>query len=126
MDTHTDTRIIFIFTNVVFLGVSYMTYCPEMIDTKNTVRERVKSVTPINSDIESTPSDRFTSHREPTPPGLKHAPPPPPGEGARGSKLQGELKVRIFWQIRYHMQNGFTQTEVVPKCSVSSSVDLIQ
>jgi hypothetical protein len=36
------TRIIFIFANVVFLGVSYMTYCREMIETKNAVRERIK------------------------------------------------------------------------------------
>jgi hypothetical protein len=41
-DAHTDTRIIFNFANVVFLGVSYMTYYREMIDAKNTVRERVK------------------------------------------------------------------------------------
>ncbi len=42
-DTHTDTGIVFIFANVVFLGVSYMTYCREMIHTKNAMRERVKS-----------------------------------------------------------------------------------
>ncbi len=42
-DAHTDTRIVFIFANVVFLGVSYMTYCREMIHIKNAVRERVKS-----------------------------------------------------------------------------------
>ncbi len=40
----THTRIIFIFANkfVVFLGVSYMTCCRVMIDTKNAVREMVK------------------------------------------------------------------------------------
>jgi hypothetical protein len=42
-DAHTDTRIIFIFANVVFLRVSYMTYCHETRDTKNAMRERVKS-----------------------------------------------------------------------------------
>jgi hypothetical protein len=36
-----DTKIFLIFTNVVFLGVSYMTYCRETRDTKNAVRERV-------------------------------------------------------------------------------------
>jgi hypothetical protein len=41
-DAHTDSGIVFIFANVVFLGVSYMTYCREMIHTKNAVRERVK------------------------------------------------------------------------------------
>ncbi len=40
-DAHTDTRIVFIFANVVFSGVSYMTYCREMIHGKNAVRERV-------------------------------------------------------------------------------------
>jgi hypothetical protein len=40
--THTDSGIVFIFANVVFLGMSYMTYCHEMIHTKNTVRERVQ------------------------------------------------------------------------------------
>jgi hypothetical protein len=35
---------VFIFANVVFLGVSYMTYCREMIHTKNVVRERVSAI----------------------------------------------------------------------------------
>jgi predicted branched-subunit amino acid permease len=43
-DAHMDTRIIFIFAHVVFLGVSYMTYCREMIDTKNALRQRVKLI----------------------------------------------------------------------------------
>ncbi len=41
-DAHTDTGIVFIFANVVFLGVSYKTSCSEKIHTKNAVRERVK------------------------------------------------------------------------------------
>jgi hypothetical protein len=41
--THTqDTGIDFIFANVVFLGMSFKTYCREMIHKKNAVRERVK------------------------------------------------------------------------------------
>ncbi len=38
-DAHTDARIIFIFANVVFLEVSFMTYYRETRDTKN-ARER--------------------------------------------------------------------------------------
>jgi hypothetical protein len=41
-NAHTDARIVFIFVNIVFLGVSYMTYCCERSDTKNAVRKRVK------------------------------------------------------------------------------------
>jgi hypothetical protein len=42
-DAHTDIRIVFVFTNVVFLGVSHMTYCSETRDTKSAMRERVNS-----------------------------------------------------------------------------------
>jgi hypothetical protein len=42
-DAHTDTGIVFIFAYVVFLGVSYMTYCCEMIHTKYAMRERINS-----------------------------------------------------------------------------------
>jgi hypothetical protein len=38
-DAHMDTKIVF--ANIVFLGVSHMTYCRETRDTKNAVRERV-------------------------------------------------------------------------------------
>jgi hypothetical protein len=43
-DAHTDTGIVFIFANVVFAGMSYMTYCREMIHKINAVRERVKGL----------------------------------------------------------------------------------
>ncbi len=48
-DAHTDIVIVFIFANVVFLGAFYMTYCCEMIHTKNAVRERVKEVSNLAS-----------------------------------------------------------------------------
>ncbi len=38
---HPNRLHFFIFANVVFLGVSYKTYCREKIHTKNAVRERV-------------------------------------------------------------------------------------
>jgi hypothetical protein len=40
-DAHKDTRIAFIFAYVTFLGMSHMTYCSEMGDTKNAMRARV-------------------------------------------------------------------------------------
>jgi hypothetical protein len=42
MDAHVDARIIFIFANVIFLGVYYVTYCSETRNTKNAARERIK------------------------------------------------------------------------------------
>jgi hypothetical protein len=41
-DTHTETRIIFSFTYVIFLGVSHLTFCREMRGMKTAVRERDK------------------------------------------------------------------------------------
>jgi hypothetical protein len=42
MDADTDTRIVFIFTYVAFLGGSHMTNCSETRDTKTAMKEPVR------------------------------------------------------------------------------------
>ncbi len=42
IDAHTDTKIVFLFTYVTFLGLSYVTYGSEMSYTQTAMTERVK------------------------------------------------------------------------------------
>jgi hypothetical protein len=61
-DVHMETRIIFIFANVVFLEVSYVTYCRETRDTNNAMRERVNQTFDIMSSRKSELSVQFIHH----------------------------------------------------------------
>jgi hypothetical protein len=64
-DAHKDTRIVFIFANVAFLGISHMTNCSEMRDTKAALSKRVKAscmfLLIVGAIAISTVSQRFLS-----------------------------------------------------------------
>ncbi len=65
-DTHSDIKIVFIFAQVAFLGVSHMTCGSETRDTKMVVRERVKHHQSLASGLCGSIRIERITHKPPT------------------------------------------------------------